>query len=96
MLLEILLIILFILISILDIMTTSAAIKKGLYEYNLLLKIIYGRFKTKGHIVFKLLTLAGYILAVPYIAIEALLIINIVFALIVINNLWELANVDRD
>ena len=93
--LEILLVILFVLISILDIMTTSTAIKKGLYEYNLLLKLIYGKFSTKGHVVFKLLTLAGYILAVPYIATEALIAINIVFALIVINNLWEIDHVPR-
>lgn len=91
--LEILLIVLFVLISILDIMTTSIAIQKGLYEYNLILKYIYRKFKTKGHIFFKLITLAGYIIAVPYIAIEALVAINIVFVLVVINNLWEIQNV---
>lgn len=88
--LEVLLVGLFVLISILDVMTTTMAMDRGLYEYNLILKYIYKRFKTKGHIMFKLVTLLLYVFAATYIPLSALIIINIVFTLIVINNVWEL------
>lgn len=88
MLTTILLVVLFVLLSIQDIMTTHKAMKEGLYEYNLILRTIYKYFGTKGHILFKGITTIGFIIAVPLLSVEAIVIINIVFALVVINNLW--------
>lgn len=69
-------------------MTTHKAMDEGLYEYNIILRNIYKYFGTKGHILFKGITTLGFIVAVPLLSHTAMLIINIVFALVVINNLW--------
>jgi hypothetical protein len=70
--------------------------KKGLYEYNLILRGIYNSWGVAGHVFFKLLTAAFFVVGLNYIAAEALVVICIVFALIVINNLWVVMKDDRN
>jgi len=81
-----LLAILFILISILDILTTQCALKKELKEYNPFLQWLYKKYGVNGHIAFKVATTFSIIFYYNVIPVEALILLNIVFLLIVINN----------
>lgn len=88
-----LLLVLFVLLSVADIMTTHQAMIKGLYEYNFVLRFLYKRFGTKGHVVFKIITAAMFLPVAHLISLEAIVVINIIFAVIVINNLWVIEHV---
>jgi len=79
-----------------DVLTTHRAVELGFFEYNFILNWVYKRFGTKGHVFFKICTTIMFVGGALTLSVEALLTICIVFALVVINNLWVIENATRD
>jgi len=87
-----LLVVLFILLSVSDILSTRIALKLGYYEKNWIVFKLVEEFGYKGHYIVKGITLILFLLGLNFIDLHALAILNITFALIVVHNLWKISH----
>lgn len=93
MMLEILSVILFVLLNVADVLSTQIAIHNfHAYEGNTLVHYFHEKFGLTGHVIIKIISVGLYIVALDHIVIEALFLANIIFALIVVSNLWVMIN----
>jgi len=88
-----LLAILFVLLSICDVLSTRIALKMGFYEKNWIVLKIVEKYDHKGHYIVKGVTILLYLLGLSFIDASAVAILNIAFALIVVHNLWKVSHV---
>jgi hypothetical protein len=84
--------VLFILLSVSDILSTRIALKFGFYEKNWIVHKLVEEFGYKGHYIVKGVTLILFLLGLNFIDLHALAILNIAFALIVVHNLWKISH----
>jgi hypothetical protein len=84
--------VLFVLLSICDILSTRIALKLGFYEKNWIVLKIVEEYGYKGHYIVKGVTVLLFLLGLSFIDISALAILNIAFALIVVHNLWKISH----
>jgi hypothetical protein len=84
--------VLFVLLSICDILSTRIALKLGFYEKNWIVLKIVEEYGYKGHYIVKGVTILLFLLGLSFIDISALVILNITFALIVVHNLWKISH----
>jgi len=87
-----LLAVLFLLLSISDILSTRIAVRYGFFEKNWIVHKIIEEYGYKGHYIVKGVTMLAFLAGMPFIDVTALIILNIVFALIVVSNLWKIAH----
>jgi hypothetical protein len=87
-----LLAVLFVLLSICDVLSTRIALKLGFYEKNWIVLKIVEEYGYKGHYIVKGVTVLLFLLGLNFIDISALAILNIAFALIVVHNLWKISH----
>ena len=84
--------VLFILLSIADILSTRIALRIGYYEKNWIVHKLVEEYGFKGHYIVKGITLVLFLLGLNFMDVTALVILNIVFALIVVHNLWKISH----
>jgi hypothetical protein len=84
--------VLFVLLSICDVLSTRIALKLGFYEKNWIVLKIVEEYGYKGHYIVKGVTILLFLLGLNFIDINALVILNIAFALIVVHNLWKISH----
>lgn len=91
--LEFLLILLFIILNYLDVVTTIRALNKDLKEVNPLVYKIYNRFNLKGMLIFKTISVLGFIGTALLYPFNIAVIVVLIYALIVANNIGILCHV---
>ena len=84
--------ILFLLLSFSDILSTRIALKLGFYEKNWIVSYLVEEYGFKGHYIVKGITLLLFLLGLNFMDVHALAILNIVFALIAVHNLWKISH----
>jgi hypothetical protein len=84
--------VLFVLLSVCDVLSTRIALKLGFYEKNWIVLKIVEEYGYKGHYIVKGVTVLLFLLGLSFIDISALAILNIAFALIVVHNLWKISH----
>ena len=85
-----LLIIVFVLLNIADTLLTIFSIKKGLVERNLFLNYVLNKFDLWGFALLKFIIIFILVMYSGLFATESLVIINIVYFLIVLNNIVKI------
>lgn len=91
--LEGMLIVLFIILNYLDVTTTLRALDKDLKEVNPLVFKIFRKFGKKGLLSFKTISVAGFVATVFVYPFNIAVIVVLVYALIVANNVGILCRV---
>jgi hypothetical protein len=84
--------VLFILLSVADILSTRIALSLGHYEKNWFVLKLVEEYGFKGHYIVKGVTLVLFLLGLNFMDTTALIILNIIFALIVVHNLWKISH----
>ena len=85
-----LLIVVFVFLNIVDTLITIFSIKKGLVEKNLFLNYVLNKFDLWGFALLKFIIIFIIVMYSGLFAIESLVIINIVYLLIVLNNVVKI------
>lgn len=85
-------IVLFITLNYLDVITTLRAIGKGLKEINPLVWLVHNKFGLKGLLLFKTISVLGFIGTTFFYSFNILVIIILIYALVVANNIGAICH----